>query len=79
MLTPSEFHNQEVKLGPPVKVSLTCRLSIPMDSHLQHAAWEGKCDKSVLVRQAIHEFFAKRGINAWSSSMAPIGGSAAPQ
>jgi predicted transcriptional regulator len=65
MLTPPEFHNKEVLNGPPVKVSMTFRLSIPTDAAVQHMAWEYKCDKSTIVRQALHEYFAARGKDAW--------------
>lgn len=65
METPAEFHQKEATLGPPVKVAMTFRLSIPMDAAVQHAAWENGCDKSVIVRAALHEYFAARGKNAW--------------
>lgn len=78
-MNPAEFHNREVKLGPPLRVQQTFRLSLPMDAHVQHLAWENNCDKSVVVRQALHEYFAKRGVDAWTPGLAPIGGSAAPQ
>jgi hypothetical protein len=63
--TPSEFHLTEVKHGPQMRVSMTFRLSIPMDSAIQHSAWEHKCDKATIIRQALHEYFAARGKNAW--------------
>ena len=67
MQTPAEFHQKEATVGPPVKVSFTFRLSIPMDSAVQHMAWEHKCEKATIVRQALHEYFAARGKNAWVS------------
>ena len=65
MKDPNEFHIAEVTLGPPVKVSCTFRMCLPMETHVQHLAWTAKCDKSVIVRQALHEYFERRGIDAW--------------
>ena len=65
MRDPNEFHLEETKIGPPVKVSSTFRLTLPMDADLQHEAWHHKCDKSTLIRHAVFEYFERRGIDAW--------------
>jgi predicted transcriptional regulator len=62
---PSEFHLEEVQHGPPVKLAMTFRLSVSMDAAVQHMAWEHKCDKAVIMRHALHEYFAARGKDAW--------------
>ena len=65
MLTPAEFHNKEVTEGPQLRVQLTFRLSLPMDNAVQHMAWESGCDRAVILRQGVHEYFAARGKDAW--------------
>jgi predicted transcriptional regulator len=35
-----------------------------MDAAIAHLAWETRADKSVIVRQAICEYFERRGVNA---------------
>jgi predicted transcriptional regulator len=65
VLTPAEFHNKEVTEGPQLRVQLTFRLSLPMDNAVQHMAWEHNCDRAVIMRQALHEYFAARGKDAW--------------
>lgn len=44
---------------------LTFRLSLPMDTRVQLAAMESRCDRAVIIRQALHEYFERRGIDAW--------------
>ncbi len=65
MLKPSDFHNKEAKEGPQLRVQITFRLSIPMDNAVQHMAREHNCDRAVIMRHALHEYFAARGKNAW--------------
>lgn len=64
-MTPNEFHNEESTVGPPLRVQLTFRLSLPMDNRVQLAAMESRCDRAVIIRQALHEYFERRGIDAW--------------
>lgn len=63
--TPAEFHLEEVQHGPPVKLAMTFRLSIPMDNAVQHMAREHNCDRAVIMRHALHEYLAARGKDAW--------------
>jgi len=61
---PNEFHLREVQHGGILDRPLGIRISRPMDAAIAHLAWETRADKSVIVRQAIHEYFERRGINA---------------
>ena len=67
-MDPNEFHQHEVQHGGTLELSIGFRISKPMDRALAHLAWETRADKSVIARQAIYEYFQKRGINALTPS-----------
>ncbi len=67
--TPGEYHRHETLYGPPVRLSVTSRLSIPVDQQLREFAAENRTDISVCVRHALHEYLTNRGVKPF----APLG------
>ena len=63
--TPREYEKHEVSYGPPIRVSNGFRCQIPMDQRLREYAMDNCTDISVVLRHAMHEYFEKRGINAY--------------
>ena len=62
-MDPNEFHQREAQHGGILERGIGLRISKPMDTALANLSWETRADKSVIVRQAIHEFFERRGVN----------------
>ena len=63
--TPKEYELHEVSYGPPVRVTNGFRCQIPMDQKLREYARANRTEISVVLRHAMHEYFEKRGINAY--------------
>jgi len=64
--TPTEFHNHEVTHGPPVRVTNTFKVSIPMDNHLRDYARQNQSDLSACIRHALYEYLKSRGFSPLS-------------
>ena len=60
-----DFHKHEGQYGPPRRLTKTLRLSIPLVAHIEGTAAAERSDASTLIRHALHEYFEKRGKNAF--------------
>ena len=60
-----DFHKHESQYGPPRRLTKTLRLSIPLVAHIETAAALNRSDASTVIRHALHEYFEKRGKNAF--------------
>jgi len=60
-----DFHIHERKFGPPLRLTRTMRVSIPMHAHLDIIAASQRSDASTVIRHALHEYFQRRGIDAF--------------
>ena len=60
-----DFHKYEGKFGPPRRLTKTLRLSIPLHAHIEIAAVVSRSDASTVIRHALHEYFEKRGKDAF--------------
>ena len=60
-----DFHKHESQYGPPRRLTKTLRLSIPLHAHIEIAAVVSRSDASTVIRHALHEYFEKRGKDAF--------------
>ena len=60
-----DFHKYERLYSPPQRLTRTLRVSIPMHAHIDITAAANRSDASTVIRHALHEYFEKRGKNAF--------------
>lgn len=60
-----DFHKHERLYSPPQRLTRTLRVSIPMHAHIDIIAAANRSDASTVIRHALHEYFEKRGKNAF--------------
>jgi len=60
-----EFHTHERNFSPPQRLTRTLRVSIPMHAHIDIIASSQRSDASTVIRHALHEYFQRRGIDAF--------------
>jgi len=63
-VTLDEFQQYESYCGSPLKLTLTLRISLPMNRCLENYAKATKTGKSKVLRQAIFEYLGSRMSNA---------------
>ena len=63
MLTPNEYHHQEVLSGAQQRVSASFRLQLGIDNGMREFARQHKADISIVWRQAAAEYLRARGID----------------
>lgn len=60
-----DFHKHERLYSPPQRLTKTLRVSIPMHAHIETAASVDRSDASTVIRHALHEYFERRGKDAF--------------
>ena len=63
MLTPNEYHHEEVSVGAQHRVSASFRLPLGVDNGMREFARQHKTDISIVWRHAAAEYLRARGID----------------
>ena len=66
-MTSREFQRFEVVSGPPLIDQISTRLPKPVYGRIQQTAMLERSSPSVIIRQALHEYFTRRGIDPFIS------------